>query len=91
MLRCIKEYYDEYGTLLLTNGKIYEFDKIGEDSLNEDAYVGIIALDKHLKERSYSSSSFYLKGDDDQYRYYPRNIFIDIQKERDNKIQQLGI
>ncbi len=78
MLRCINNYHDEYGTLLLTNGKIYELDKIGEDSLNEDAYVG-------------SYSSFYLKGDNEQYRYYPRNIFIDIQKERDNKIQQLGI
>ena len=75
-LRCIKSFQDEYGAELLTFGKIYELDKIGEDSLNEDAYVG-------------SYYSFYLKGDDDIYRYFPQKNFIDLREERNNKLKQL--
>jgi hypothetical protein len=62
----------------LTIGKIYELDKIGKERYDEDGYVG-------------SYSSLYIKGDDNIYRYYDKECFIDIVEERHNKLKELGI
>ena len=77
-LRCIKQNNRQQYIGNLTIGKIYELDEIGEEQLNSDAYVG-------------SYSSLYIKDDDNIYRYYDRECFIDIQQEREEKLKQLGI
>jgi hypothetical protein len=38
-----------------------------------------------------SNSSFYIQGDDNVYRYYDKNLFIDIQEDRENKLKDIGI
>ncbi len=77
-LRCIKLIRSNDGCASLTLGKIYELDKIGEDQFMSDGYVG-------------SYSSLYLKCDDNQYRYFLKEAFIDIQQDREQKLNELGI
>lgn len=62
----------------ITIGKIYDFDSISEEQLNSDGYVG-------------SYSSYYIKDDDGQYKYYDKECFIDIVEDRNNKLNELGI
>lgn len=75
-LKCIKK--NEWSNGKITIGKIYDFDSISEGRYMEDAYVG-------------SYSSYYIKNDDNEYRYYDKGCFIDIVEDRDNKLNQLGI
>ena len=78
ILRCIKQNNRQKDIGNLTIGKIYELDKIGKERYDEDGYVG-------------SYSSLYIKGDDNIHRYYDKECFIDIQQERYNKLNELGI
>jgi hypothetical protein len=75
-LRCIKQNNRQKDIGNLTIGKIYELDEIGLDQFMSDGYVG-------------SYSSLYIKGDDNIHRYYDKEFFIDIQQEREEKINQL--
>ena len=75
-LKCIKHNNLPFGKL--TIGKLYELDEIGEEEYLRDAYVG-------------SYSSYYLKGDDNEYRYYDIECFIDIVEDRNNKLNELRI
>ena len=75
-LKCIKP--NEWPNGKLTIGKLYEFDKVSEETENKDAYEG-------------STSSYYIKDDTGQYRYFLKELFIDIVEYRDNKLNQLGI
>ena len=77
-LRCIKQNNRQKDIGNLTIGKIYELDEIGEERELSDGYVG-------------SYSSLYIKDDDNIYRYYDRECFIDIQQNREEKLKQLGI
>lgn len=44
-----------------------------------------------MKMVMWSYSSLYIKGDDNIHRYYDKECFIDIQQERHNKLNELGI
>lgn len=74
-LRCIKLNAEQW-TGKLTIGKIYELDSISEKAINEDAMVG-------------STSSYFIKDDNNQYKYFLKEWFIDITEERNNKINQI--
>jgi len=79
-LRCIKnktewvEYTGNFGKI--TPGKIYELDSKGEKAMNEDAMVG-------------STSSYYIKDDNNEYKYFLKECFIELKEERNNKLEQL--
>lgn len=75
-LKCIK--LNEWPNGKLTIGKIYELDSKGEEAMDEDAMVG-------------STSSYYIKDDNNEYKYFLKEWFIDIEEQRDNKLNQLGI
>jgi len=49
--------------------------EIGE-AMNEDAYVG-------------SYSTYYIKDDDKQYKYFLKECFIELKEERNKKLEQL--
>lgn len=60
------------------NGKL-TIGKVYElDSLLNDAYVG-------------STSSYYIEDDNGQYKYFLKECFIDIEEDRNNKLNELGI
>jgi hypothetical protein len=73
-LRCIRP--NGFSNGILTVGKLYQLDEIGYRKEMEDAYVG-------------STSCYYIKGDDMDYKYYLKECFIDIVDERNNKIEQI--
>lgn len=75
-LRCIRDTWGPGGKI--TVGRIYDFDKISERAENEDAYVGSI-------------SSYYIKDDNGDYKYFQKDCFVTIQQERQNKLEKLGI
>lgn len=82
-LRCIKNKTEWIEYTGITPGKIYEIDEIGEEAmnlwnpkLNEDAYVG-------------SYSTYYIKDDDKQYKYFLKECFIELREERNNKLERL--
>ena len=75
-LKCIKK--NEWPNGKITIGKLYEFDSISVIHELEDAYVG-------------STSSYYIKDDNGQYKYFLKECFIDIVEDRDNKLNELGI
>jgi hypothetical protein len=75
-IKCIK--LNEWPNGKLTIGKLYEFDSISIIHELEDAYVG-------------STSSYYIKDDNGEYKYFLKEWFIDIEQDRDNKLNQLGI
>lgn len=77
-LKCVKHNTRQKSNEFLTIGKIYDFDSTSEGRYMEDAYVG-------------SYSSYYIKNDNNEYRYYDKECFIDIVEDRDNKLNQLGI
>ena len=73
-LKCIKK--NEWPNGKITIGRIYDFDSISEEQLNSDGYVG-------------SYSSYYIKDDDGQYKYFLKECFIDIEEDRNNKINSI--
>lgn len=80
-LRCIKNKTEWIEYAGITPGKIYEIDEIGEEAtfslyLNEDVYVG-------------SYSTYYIKDDDKQYKYFLKECFIELKEERNKKLEQL--
>lgn len=75
-LRCIKNKTEWVEYTGITPGKIYEIDEIGEEAMNEDAYVG-------------SYSTYYIKDDDKQYKYFLKECFIELKEERNKKLEQL--
>ncbi len=76
ILKCIKR--NDWPNGKITIGKLYEFDLISEEQEDNDVMVG-------------STSSYYIKGDDDVYRYYLKEWFVNIQDERNDKLNRLGI
>ena len=75
-LKCIR--HNKWPNGKLTIGKFYDYDKVTQKTEKEDAYVG-------------STSSYYIKDDNGQYKYFLKECFIDIVEDRDNKLNQLGI
>lgn len=77
LLRCVRNNeWKPNGKI--TVGKVYEYDRLSEVAELDDAYVG-------------SYSSYYIKDDNGEYKYFLKECFINIQEERQNKLEQLGI
>jgi hypothetical protein len=48
-------------------------------------------FDKISKEAVSLCSTYYIKDDNGQYRYFVKEWFIDLSVERQTKLEQLGI
>jgi len=76
ILKCVRN--NKWPNGKITIGNIYEFDDVSKEVADSDAYVG-------------SYSSYYIKDDNGEYRYFLKECFLNIQEERQKKLEQLGI
>ena len=86
ILKCVRN--NKWPNGKITIGNIYEFDDVSKEAFvlyhnvaaaaDSDAYVG-------------SYSSYYIKDDNGEYRYFLKECFLNIQEERQKKLEQLGI